>query len=219
MRTCLSNGLTVLLQENHAAPVVAFQAWVGVGSADETPDEAGIAHVFEHMLFKGTERRGVGQIAQEIEAAGGDINAWTSFDQTVYHLVLAARYFDTGLDILADAVQRSSFDPVELERELKVVLEEIKQGEDSPSRTVTQSLFSSAFTKHPYRRPVIGWERTVKKLKRDKLLQFFRKWYVASNITLVVVGDFDSDTALAKIEKAWGGAKRGRILNPHCVIA
>ena len=187
MRTSLDNGLTVLLFESHAAPVVAFQAWVGVGSADETPEVAGIAHVFEHMLFKGTKRRGVGQIAQEIEAAGGDINAWTSFDQTVYHLVLASRYFDTGLDILADAVQSSSFDPHELERELKVVLEEIKQGEDAPSRVVTQALFSNAYAKHPYRRPVIGNEGTVRKLTREKLLDFFARWYVPSNITLVVV--------------------------------
>src|SRR5688572_11160548 len=176
MRARLDNGLTVLLHENHAAPVVAFQAWVGVGSADETSDEAGIAHVFEHMLFKGTERRGVGQIANDVEAAGGDINAWTSFDQTVYHLVLASRYFDTGLDILADAVQHSSFDPVELERELKVVLEEIKQGEDAPSRVVTQALFTTAYAKHPYRRPVIGNEKTVKKLTREKLLEFFGRW-------------------------------------------
>src|SRR5215213_7761280 len=178
MRARLDNGLTVLLQENHAAPVVAFQAWVGVGSADEGPGEEGIAHVFEHMLFKGTEQRGVGRIAQEVEAAGGDINAWTSFDQTVYHLVLASRYFDTGLDILADAVQRSSFDPGELAKELEVVLEEIKQGEDSPSRTVTQALFSTAFTEHPYRRPVIGWEKTVRSLTRERLLTFFRRWYV-----------------------------------------
>src|SRR6266568_6757273 len=85
VRFQLPNGLKVVLQESHAAPVVAFQAWIGVGSADEQLEEAGIAHVFEHMLFKGTERRGVGQIAHEIEAAGGDINAWTSFDQTVYH--------------------------------------------------------------------------------------------------------------------------------------
>src|SRR4029079_12321793 len=100
---------------------------------------------------------------------GGDINAWTSFDQTVYHLVLASRYFDTGLDILTDAVRHSSFDPVELQRELKVVLEEIKQGQDSPSRTVTQALFSTAFGDHPYSRPVIGSEATVIPLTRDKL--------------------------------------------------
>jgi zinc protease len=207
VRFQLPNGLKVVLQPSHAAPVVAFQAWVGVGSADEQPVEAGIAHVFEHMLFKGTERRGVGQIAHEIEAAGGDINAWTSFDQTVYHLVLASRYFDTGLDILADAVQRSSFDPTELERELKVVLQEIKQGEDSPSRVATQALFSAAYTQHPYSRPVIGWEKTVQKLTREKLLAFFHRWYVPNNITLVVVGDFDPAVARTKIEAAWGGAQ------------
>ena len=108
----LKNGLTVILKEQHASPVVALQAWVGVGSADEPEELAGIAHVFEHMLFKGTARRGVGQIAHEVEAAGGDINAWTSFDQTVYHLVLASRFFDTGLDIITDALRNSSFDRV-----------------------------------------------------------------------------------------------------------
>jgi zinc protease len=153
----------------------------------------------------------VGRIAQEVEAAGGDINAWTSFDQTVYHLVLASRYFDTGLDILADAVQRSSFDPVELERELKVVLQEIKQGEDSPSRVATQLLFSTAFREHPYRRPVIGKVSTVTAVTRERLLDFFQRWYVPSNITLVVVGDFDLEAARAKIEAAWGGAT-GRAL-------
>src|SRR6478672_7185402 len=168
VRYQLPNGLRVVLQENHAAKVVAFQAWVAVGSADESPEIAGIAHVFEHMLFKGTARRGVGQIAQEVEAAGGEINAWTSFDQTVYHLVLASRFFDTGLDILADAIQHSSFDPAELERELKVVLEEIKQGEDNPSRVITQELFKTAFTKHPYRRPVIGFEKVVRTFTRPK---------------------------------------------------
>src|SRR6476661_7256721 len=189
LRYQLPNGLTVVLQQNHASKVVAFQAWVGVGSADEPPELAGIAHVFEHMLFKGTARRRVGQIAHEVEAAGGEINAWTSFDQTVYHLVLASRFFDTGLDILADALQNSSFDPVELERELKVVLEEVKQGEDNPARVATQALFSTAYARHPYRRPVIGYEKTVAQVTRKRLLDFFQRWYLPNNMTLVVVGD------------------------------
>lgn len=210
----LPNGLTVVLQENHAAEVVAFQAWVGVGSADEPPDIAGIAHVFEHMLFKGTARRGVGEIAREVEAAGGEINAWTSFDQTVYHLVLAERYFDTGLDILADALLSSSFDPGELERELKVVLEEVKQGEDNPSRVATQALFGTAYAKHPYRRPVIGFTRTVKSFTREKLLDFFHRYYVANNITLVVVGDFDTERARKKIADAFGKAPSRPIARP-----
>src|SRR6478609_36225 len=204
VRYQLDNGLTVVLQENHAAKVVAFQAWVAVGSADEPADLAGIAHVFEHMLFKGTARRGVGQIAQEVEAAGGEINAWTSFDQTVYHLVMASRFFDTGLDILADALQNSSFDPQELERELKVVLEEVKQGEDNPARVATQTLFGTSYLKHPYRLPVIGYTKTVKSFTRERLLDFFHRWYVANNVTLVVVGDFDPQKAKKKIAEAFG---------------
>lgn len=202
----LPNGLSVVLQQNHASKVVAFQAWVNVGSADEPPELAGIAHVFEHMLFKGTARRGVGQIAKDIESAGGEINAWTSFDQTVYHLVLASRFFDTGLDILSDALFHSSFDPVELERELKVVLEEVKQGEDNPSRVATQALFATAYTRHPYRRPVIGYTKTVKSFTRERLLDFFQRYYVANNITLVVVGDFDSEAAKKKIARAFEDA-------------
>src|SRR5688572_30717056 len=205
----LENGLEVVLEENHAAPVVAFQAWVKVGSADEPPELAGIAHVFEHMLFKGTKKRGVGQIAQEVESAGGEINAWTSYDETVYHLVLASDFFDTGLDILADTLTSSSFDPQEFERERNVVLEEIKQGLDDPDRVAAQSLFQTAFDVHPYGRPIIGSEATVRRMKRDDLLSFFGKYYVAHNVTLVVVGDFDTTVARQKITAAFGGMSAG----------
>jgi hypothetical protein len=98
LRARLDCGLTVLFKENHHAPVVAVQVWVGVGSADEKKGEEGMAHLHEHMLFKGTKKRGVGEIAKAIEAAGGDINAWTSFDNTVYHVVLASRHLDLGLE-------------------------------------------------------------------------------------------------------------------------
>ncbi len=168
VRYTLDNGLRVVIEENHTSPVVALEAWVDVGSASEPPDLAGIAHVFEHMLFKGTERRAVGEIARDVESVGGDINAWTSFDETVYHLVLPSRHFGEGLDILSDALQNSAFDPAELERELKVVLEELKQGEDSPARVSSQSLFATAYQRHPYRRPVIGAVRTVRAMTRAR---------------------------------------------------
>ncbi len=204
----LDNGLTVILEEDHSAPVVAFQMWVRVGSADERDDEAGIAHVFEHMLFKGTDKRGVGQIAREINAAGGYINAYTSFDNTVYHLAVASRYFSTGLDIMSDAIQRSSFDPVELEKELEVVHEELRMGEDSPARKLYKTVFSTAYTSHPYRRPVIGYEDTVKGLTREKILDFFKRWYIPNNMTLVVVGDFDTEKALDAIRESFAGFER-----------
>jgi zinc protease len=209
----LSNGLEVVLEENHAAPVVAFQAWVKVGSADEPPPLAGAAHLAEHMFFKGTKRRGVGQIAQEVEGAGGEINAWTSYDETAYHLVLASRFFDTGLDILADALQNSAFDPDELERERKVVLEEVKQGLDDPDRMAAQGLFEAAFDAHPYGRPIIGSAQTVTDLTRQQLTDFVHQRYVASNITLVVVGDIDTATARAAIEAAFGSMPAGRPLD------
>jgi len=211
----LDNGLEVVLEENHAAPVVAFQAWVKIGSADEPPELAGIAHVFEHMLFKGTKKRGVGQIAREVESSGGEINAWTSHDETVYHLVLASRFFDTGLDILADTLMNSSFDAGELERERNVVLEEIKQGNDDPERQAGLGLFQSVFDVHPYGRPIIGNVATVRKLRRDDILAFFANHYVASNVTLVVVGDFDAAAAKAKIAKAFKAMARGVAVGPR----
>lgn len=203
IKTQLDNGLTIILEENHSAPVVAFQMWVRVGSADEEDKEAGISHVFEHMLFKGTKKRGVGQIASEVEASGGYINAFTSYDQTVYHLALASRYFDTGLDIISDAIQNSSFDPVELLRETDVVLEELKMGEDDPGIKLYKTILETAYTTHPYRRPVIGFPDIVKGLTREQILQFFKKWYIPNNMTLVVVGDFDSQKALPSIKDAF----------------
>ena len=129
----------MLFQRNTVAPVVAVQVWVRVGSGDETEAEAGLAHVHEHMLFKGTERRAVGAIARDIESVGGQINAWTSFDQTVYHVVVPSRFVDQGLDVLLDAAANSAFEPTELERELEVIQEEIRRTEDMPARAVSRS--------------------------------------------------------------------------------
>src|SRR6476469_4163235 len=113
-RAVLDNGLTVIFEAQRTAKVAAFQVWVRAGSADEREDQAGLAHLHEHMLFKGTARRGPGEIARDVEARGGEINAWTSFDQTVYHLVMASQFARMGLDVLADAVRSSSFDREEL---------------------------------------------------------------------------------------------------------
>ncbi len=205
MRYVLSNGLTVLLAESHAAPVAAIQAWVRVGSADETADETGLAHLHEHMLFKGTARRGPGEIARDVEARGGEINAWTSYDETVYHLVLASEFLGDGLDILSDALQASTFDAAELARETEVVCEEIKRSEDMPSRKISRDLFGLSYEAHPYRRPVIGTEQSVRSFDRPKILSFYRRHYTPSSIVLSVVGDFEEKAALALVERRWGG--------------
>ncbi|MDY7031569.1 MAG: pitrilysin family protein [Thermodesulfobacteriota bacterium] len=196
----LKNGMTVILKENHSAPVVALQVWVKVGSADETDDEAGMCHLIEHMLFKGTERRKAGKIAYEVESSGGEINAYTSFDQTVYHIVIASRFLDLGLDILSDAIRNPSFDLTELEREKEVILEEIKRGEDNPMVRLSQSLFSTSYRSHAYRRPIIGFEDTVKGFTRENLLDFHSKWYMPGNIVLVAVGDIDPNTTCSRIK-------------------
>ena len=195
----LDNGLRVAIQEDHFAPVVAIQVWVKAGSADETPDVAGAAHVHEHMIFKGTSRRPVGAIAAEVESSGGQINAFTSADHTVYHLVLASRYCRTGLDILADAMRNSTFDPQELEKELQVVMEEWKRGEDSPTSRAATELFRLAYTTHPYGRPVIGFRETVESLNRERVLNFYQRWYHPNNMTLVIVGDIDRDTVRREV--------------------
>jgi zinc protease len=205
----LDNGMKVLLQRSAAAPVVACNVWVGVGSADEEPAEAGLAHVHEHMLFKGTENRQVGELAREVEAAGGHINAFTSFDQTCYYVVMSSRYFETGIDILSDAIKNSSFDPDELERELEVIQEEIKRGRDNPSREASLKLFETAYATHPYRLPVIGTSESVDSFERENVLDFFKKHYVPENMALVLVGDFELDDAKALVEEHFGEFENG----------
>jgi zinc protease len=207
----LDNGLTVVVSPRRASPVVAVQAWVGAGSADETPAQAGIAHVIEHMLFKGTARRPVGAMTAEIEAAGGDINAWTSFDQTVYHVTLGRGDLEVGLDVLADAIIDPIFDEDELERERAVIVQEIRQGLDDPSRTAAHALFATAYVAHPYRRPVIGTLDTVRALRRDDLVAWHRAAYVADNVTVVIAGDVSADDARRQVTRHFGRLRSGPV--------
>ncbi|MCB9643707.1 MAG: insulinase family protein [Myxococcales bacterium] len=204
MNYTLDNGLRVILAPTQAAPVVAIQAWVGVGSADESEEEAGLAHFHEHMLFKGTARRQVGQIAQDVEGAGGYINAWTSFDETVYHLTVPSDYYKEGLDILADVLQHSSFDADEMKKESEVILEEIKRSQDMPTQQLSQKVFALTFSEHTYKRPIIGYEENVKGFGREDMLRFYRKWYVPNNIVLVLAGDFELEEAKSLVHSMFG---------------
>jgi len=206
----LNNGMTVLLEENHARQVVSFNALVKVGSASETDKEAGICHVIEHMLFKGTPSHPVGDIARSIEAAGGDINAYTSFDQTVYYVNMASMFSDRGLTILADAIQNPLFDAQELEREKEVILEEIRREKDHPMRMISEDLFKYAYKKHPYGRPIIGFPDTVKSFTSKSLKDFHYRWYTPENIVFIAVGDFKSDEMLKRLEKLFTNFKGPR---------
>ena len=195
----LENGITLLLIENHASPVVAFNACFRVGSLVETHEEAGICHLIEHMIFKGTPTRKAGEIAASIESAGGDINAYTSFDETVYYCTVSSRYFDEGLDILSDAVMNPLFETSELEREKPVVIEEINRSHDTPGKVLSEELFKTVFQTHPYGRPIIGSKETVMSFTHEKILEFYRRWYVPQNLVFVVSGDFNTEYAHKKI--------------------
>ena len=204
------NGLTLHIAPGHPAPVVAVQAWVGVGSADETAAQAGVAHVVEHMLFKGSTDYGLGELTRAIETGGGEINAWTAFDHTVYHAVLGRDHVDGALDAIGDALMSPRIDPSELAREREVILEEIRQGSDDPARSVAQSLFATAFVAHPYRRPVIGTAESVKRLGERELVEFFRSYYVADNLTLVIAGDVDPIAVRRSVERRFRAMPAGR---------
>jgi zinc protease len=185
------NGLTLTLEERKGTDVVSVQIWVTVGSKFESPPVAGITHFIEHLIFKGTERMKVNEMASRIEALGGSINAYTSYDNTVYHIVVPKRAFREGFLLLADAVTNPAFPEAEIEKERKVVLEEIKMGEDDPQRKLFKELYSRSFQGHPYGRPVIGYEETVRTLTRHDIARYFRTHYRPGRMVAVVVGDID----------------------------
>ena len=200
----LENGVEVVLKQNRFTPAVAVQAWVGVGSLHEQPAERGMAHFLEHMLFKGTARREVGDIAATVEACGGDINAYTTFDQTVFYLTLAAEHAGLGVDLLCDAFAHSALEPIEFEREREVILEEIKRSNDSPGARIGKRVFELAFAGSEAGRPILGSEASVRAFARDEVYAFYRRWYTPGNLTVVVVGDFDQAEMMDQVKATFG---------------
>ena len=199
-RITLENGLTVILKEDHHAPVAAIQVWVKTGSANETAEEAGITHQIEHMIFKGTPTKKTGEIARIIETSGGRINAYTSFDRTVYYVEIDSAQFDKGLDVLLDAVQHSLFDPEALKKEKEVVLEEYRRSLDIPENQLSWAMMALCYEKHPYGRPIIGYEKTIRSFNRPMIMKYMDKWYTPRNMVVVAVGDFQASKALASIK-------------------
>ena len=144
----LDNGLRVFLKEDKFSPVSSIFVWVNTGSAYENDFERGLAHVHEHMIFKGTEKLKVGEISKQIEAHGGEVNAFTSFDETVYYTTISNSFIDVGFDILSDCMSNATFNEDELAKELEVIIEEIKRGEDSPSSCLGEMIFKNTFPSH-----------------------------------------------------------------------
>lgn len=197
----LKNGLTVILVESHKSPVVSVQMWVRTGSADEKKGEEGLSHFIEHLVFKGTKNFGVGEIASTIEGRGGQLNAYTSFDQTVFYVTISKAFAENGLEAISEMMGFPLFDEVEIDNEREVVIEEIKRGLDNPHRQASRELFSTVYKKHPYRLPVIGFEENIRKVSRETIVDYYNSRYVPENMTLLVVGDFNSVEMKTDVKK------------------
>lgn len=207
----LKNGLQVLFVESHKSPVISVQMWVRTGSADEKKGEEGISHFIEHLVFKGTRNFKMGEIASIIEGSGGELNAYTSFDQTVFYVTISKSFVDTGLSAICEMMGFPLFDPQEIDNEREVVIEEIKRGNDSLGRRASQLLFSTSYKKHAYGIPVIGFDKNIRKMSAKKIKSFYHSRYAPENMFLVVTGDFDSKEMKQKVSKVYSEIPKHKI--------
>lgn len=208
----LKNGLTVYIIRDSRFPLVCTRLYVGTGSANETAGQAGISHVLEHMVFKGTEKRPKGQVARDVESLGGYLNAATSFDKTWYITDMPARHWKTGMDVVKDMAFHPSLDPVELEAEKDVIVSELKGGDDTPTRRLFEDLQVAGLAHTVYGRPIIGFEKTIRAVTADDLRAYIRTWYQPQNMMLLVAGDIDPKAVLAYAEELFGDLKNDTVL-------
>ena len=208
----LKNGLTVYIIRDSRFPLVCTRLYVGTGSANETAEQAGISHVLEHMVFKGTEKRPKGQVARDVESLGGYLNAATSFDKTWYITDMPAKHWKTGMDVVKDMAFHPSLDPAELEAEKDVIVSELKGGDDTPTRRLFEDLQVAGLAHTVYGRPIIGFEKTIRAVTADDLRAYIRTWYQPQNMMLLVAGDIDPKAVLAHAEELFGDLKNDTIL-------
>jgi zinc protease len=206
--TTLDNGLTIIVREDHSAPVVSAQSWAMAGSVHEGKWlGAGLSHVLEHMLFKGTTTRPGSRIDQEVQEAGGYMNAYTSFDRTVYHIDVPSTGARTAIDILCDIMQHATLPPDELAKEMDVIRREMDMNVDDPNRRASRRLFETAYTRSPYRLTVIGYPDIFNELKPEDIHNYYREKYSPNNAFFVVAGDVKSDEVVAQIREAYKNSK------------
>lgn len=208
----LKNGLTVYIIRDSRFPLVCTRLFVGTGSANETAEQAGISHVLEHMVFKGTEKRPKGQVARDVESLGGYLNAATSFDKTWFITDMPAKHWKTGMDVVKDMAFHPSLDPAELEAEKDVIVSELKGGDDTPPRRLFEDLQVAGLAHTVYGRPIIGFEKTIRAVTADDLRAYIRTWYQPQNMMLLVAGDIDPKAVLAHAEELFGDLKNDTIL-------
>lgn len=199
----LPNGLRVVVEKVPGVRSVAVGVWVDVGSRDEIPVTFGASHFLEHLLFKGTDRWSAEAIARELDAVGGEFNAWTSKEQTVFHVRVLDDDLDLGLDILADITQRPALRPAEVDSERNVVLEEINMYEDSPDDLVHDIFGEVILHHHALGRPVLGTRDTITAMARDDVAAHFARWYGAGRTVIAVAGNIDPDAVIDRIGALW----------------
>ena len=203
------NGLTLIVEEDRSAPVASVQAWCGTGSIHEsTKMGAGLSHILEHMLFKGTEKRPPGAIAKQVQNHGGYINAYTSFDRTVYWIDVPKGGASDAVAILADAMQNATLPEEEYIKEQEVIRREFAMGFDDPGRQSSQLMLDTVFTTSPFRHPVIGYLDVYNKLTREDVLNYYKSRYVPNNLTFVVVGDVDAAAIRKELGELFASAPR-----------
>lgn len=200
----LDNGLRVIVQEAHTAPLASVWCWYGVGSKNEAPGTTGVSHWCEHVNFRGTKNIPRDQVKGIIEQFGGSWNGYTWIDQTTYLETATRDALDRMLFIEAERMGSCLYDPEDCEAERTIIISELQGGENDPDQLLDQELTSTAFKAHPYRHPTIGWLADLHAMSRDDLYEHYRRYYVPGNATLVVVGDVDADEALRQVEKAFG---------------
>src|SRR6266550_102270 len=189
----LPSGLRVATDRIETVDTVSLGIWVDVGTRHEPPEINGVAHFLEHMAFKGTNRRSARGIAEEIEAVGGHLNAYTSRESTAYYARVLKEDVPLALDILADILQNSTFDPEELERERTVILQEIGQANDTPDDIIFDNFQERAFPEQPMGRPVLGRPEIIRQLSREAVMGYLREHYGAARMILSAAGNLDHD--------------------------
>jgi len=206
----LENGLKVLLLEDHRSPVITLQIWYRLGSRNERVGLSGLSHYLEHMMFKGTPRYGPRVYARLVDEQGGQDNAFTSRDATVYFVSVVADKIDLILDLEADRMRHLLFDPREVDSERKVIVEERRtRTEDDPIGTLAEEFHLAAFTAHPYRIPPVGFMNDIQRLSADDLRAWYNTYYLPNNAILVAVGDFKASEMLEKVRARFGAVSRG----------
>ena len=201
----LDNGLRVLLLEDHRSPVASFQVWYRVGSRNERPGATGLAHLLEHMMFKGTPSYGPRMFATLVERNGGQDNAFTSQDATSYFVNISADKMNLVIALEADRMRNLLLDPKEFQSERLVVMEERRlRTEDDPEGLLGEELSAIAFLAHPYRSPIVGWMEDIRRLDVEELRAFYRTYYVPNNALVVAAGDFKAPDLLEKIRQHFG---------------